>query len=68
MKSNKQDTGRYYIKYSGIAFQMILVVIGFTYLGIWVDGQILWKVKLFTIIGIMSGLGLSMYVLLKNIK
>jgi hypothetical protein len=68
MKSNNQGTGSYYIKYSGIAFQMIAVLVGFTYLGILIDGQILWKFKLFTILGVMAGLGLSMYVLLKNIK
>jgi ATP synthase protein I len=66
--NNKKPVGSDYIKYSGIAFQMIAIILVFTYGGFWLDGKIELKIPVFTILGILIGIALSLYQILRSLK
>lgn len=60
--------GSDYVKYSGIAFQMIAIILVFTYGGVWLDKQVEIKIPVFTLIGILLGIALSLYQVFRKLK
>jgi len=53
---------------SGIAFQMGATIYGFVYLGKWLDSKYNNGDKLFIIIATLLGVGVSLYVVLKQVN
>jgi len=53
---------------SGIAFQMGATIYGFVYLGKWLDSKYNNGDKLFIIIATLLGVGISLYVVLKQVN
>lgn len=53
-------------KYSGLAFQMIAIILLVLYGGIKLDNHLQKEFPLFTFIGAISGVVLSLYVVLKD--
>lgn len=63
--NKKQLTG--VIKYSGLAFQMIIVILLVLYGGIKLDQYLEREFPLFTILGAILGVFLSLYFALKDL-
>jgi uncharacterized membrane protein len=63
--SNKAPLGDY-ARYSGLAIQMGLIIGVFTWLGIWIDEQMAWQ-SVATVIGALLGVGVALYLVLKNL-
>lgn len=57
-----------YLKYSGLAFQMLAVIAVFTFGGIWADGLVSITFPVFTISLSMTGTFLSLYLLYRSVK
>lgn len=55
-----------YARYSGIAFQMIVLIGGGGYLGYWLDGKYDTR-PMWTVIGCLVGVGLSLWTLYKSL-
>ena len=55
-----------YARYSGIAFQMIILIGGGGYLGYWLDGKYDTR-PMWTVIGSLAGVGLSLWTLYKSL-
>lgn len=56
-----------YAKYMGLLIAMIVLMLVFTYAGIWVDKHFLLKKPIFTIIGVFIGLSIGFYNLIRGI-
>ncbi|MSP58173.1 MAG: AtpZ/AtpI family protein [Flavobacteriaceae bacterium] len=56
-----------FLKYTGMAFQMILIIVVCTFLGFYVDKNLPWKTSFATIFGMLLGVASSLYVILKKI-
>lgn len=56
-----------YIKFSGIAFQMIAVICVFSYLGVWLDEKHFNNYSAYTIIFSLIGVVLAMYMVIKQV-
>jgi ATP synthase protein I len=57
------EKGRNWIKYSGLAMQLIVTILVFTFLGQYLDGQLgtdPWLTVVFSLIGVVGGLYLSL--------
>ncbi|MBX2985385.1 MAG: AtpZ/AtpI family protein [Bacteroidia bacterium] len=67
-KKDNHDSGKNYIKYSGIAFQMIAIIFIFAYAGNWIDKHFSFKIPIFTLILSLTGVALSIYQLIRTIK
>jgi F0F1-type ATP synthase assembly protein I len=65
MKSDKKPLLSGYGHYSGIAFQMGLIIFGGTYGGIKLDEHIK-TAPLFTIVGSLGGIALAIYIVIKD--
>lgn len=65
-KSDALRSANAYLRYSGLAIQMgVLIGLG-AWLGLWLDGK--WQTgKLFTVICSLSALALSMYQLIREV-
>lgn len=69
-KKNQQDPKKQldnYIKFSGIAFQMIAVICLFAFFGVWLDGKFSNNFSLYTLIFSLLGVGLAMYFVIKQV-
>ncbi|MCO6494608.1 MAG: AtpZ/AtpI family protein [Bacteroidetes bacterium] len=66
--NNNQNPLKDYIKYSGIAFQMIVIICLSAFLGNWIDKHFDNKIPIFTLILSLSGVALSIYQLIRTIK
>ena len=64
-KKKKQLTG--VVKYSGLAFQMIVIILLVLYAGMKLDEYLEKEFPLFTIIGAFLGVILSLYFALKDL-
>lgn len=64
-KKKKQAAG--ILKYSGLAFQMIVVILVVLYGGMKLDDYLQKEFPLFTIIGAIAGVFLSLYFALKDL-
>ncbi len=57
-----------YLRYSGVAFQMIIIILCGLFAGIKADKYFSFKFPLFTLAGTLLGLVLAFYLLFKDIK
>lgn len=64
-KNKKQANA--YLKYSGIAFQMGIVIGLFAYAGNWGDEYWGFETPWLTILGSLLGVGLSLYILIRAV-
>ena len=49
-KQHTQNKYTYYIKYSGLTIQMMVIIFGGTYCGVRLDKYMAWKFPLFTVV------------------
>lgn len=67
--ARKPDTPQSsYAKYTGLAFQLIAVLLILTVSGNYLDKYLAWKLPLFTLLGALSGMSVSLYLLFKTIR
>lgn len=57
-----------YSRYTGIAFQMMAIIIFFLFIGIKLDKYFTIKFPIFTLFFVMIGVVLSMYVIIREFK
>jgi hypothetical protein len=57
-----------YLKYSGIGFQMIAIIGAFTYAGYKIDESYHHNVKWVTAIFSLTGVFISLYVIIRSVK
>ncbi len=55
-----------YLRYTGLGFTMIGVILAFTFGGWWLDKQVAWKFPVFTIVLSLLGIVASMIYLFKE--
>jgi ATP synthase protein I len=55
------------LRYSGLAFQMAAVLAVFAFAGHWLDRRLALSTPWFTLLGCLSGLGLSLYQLIRQL-
>jgi F0F1-type ATP synthase assembly protein I len=55
-----------YLRYTGLGFTMIGVILAFTFGGWWLDKQLAWKFPVFTIVLSLLGIVASMVYLFKE--
>ncbi|MSQ79366.1 MAG: AtpZ/AtpI family protein [Flavobacteriaceae bacterium] len=67
-KLPNQPSPHSYAKYTGLAFQLIAVILALTFGGNYLDKYLVWHFPLFTLLGALSGMGISLYLLFKTIK
>lgn len=65
LKDSSKQLARY-ARYSGLAFQMIVVVLVVLYGGIKLDEYLEWEFPLFTILGAVGGVVLAIYYAVKD--
>jgi len=65
--AKKENPLRDYAVFSGIAIQMLVIIAGAGWLGNWVDDTYGFD-RIFTGIGVLAGVGLSLYVVLIQLK
>jgi ATP synthase protein I len=65
-KKNNNLAWRKYAEITGIIIEMILIIGGFVYGGIWLDEQKFIDFPLFTIVLSLSGVAIAMYILIKQ--
>jgi len=65
--TKKNSSSNAYLKLSSAAFQMAAVIGGFTWLGTWLD-QKLNTSSLFTIILALFGVGIGLYLIIKEVN
>jgi len=56
-----------YAKYSSLAFQMLVVILLFIFGGYKLDHWLTWNFPLFTVLGSLIGVGMSIYIALKDL-
>ncbi len=69
MKTFQKDTQESagFLKYTGMAFQMILIIVSCTFLGFYADQNLPWKTPFATIVGMLLGVASSLYLILKKL-
>ena len=70
MKKEDQKPGKQlnnYIKFSGIAFQMIAIICLFAFFGVWLDGKFPNNFSAYTLIFSLLGVALAMYFVIKQV-
>jgi len=67
-EDQKRIQNRYneYLKYSGLAIQMILIIGGGTYGGFRLDKYLGWKIPVFTLLLSMLSVGLAIWYAVKD--
>ncbi len=55
-----------YLRYTGLGFTMMGIILVFTFGGWWLDGQLTWKFPVFTIVLSLLGITGSMVYLFKE--
>ena len=72
MKKDGNDLGtarksyNSYLRFTGLGFTMIGIILAFTFGGRWLDKQLVWKFPLFTIVLSLLGIVGSMVYLFKE--
>lgn len=67
MKINKQESTNY-LKYTGIAFQMIAIICVFAFLGNWADRYFKHATPWVTALGCVVGVCVSIYQVIRQLK
>lgn len=57
-----------YLRYTGLGFTMVGVVVGFTFLGHWLDGVIGWEWPMLTVLMALFGVVAAMIHLFKETR
>lgn len=65
-KNNVFQSGRAYVKYSGMAIQMAVIITVFAYGGKWLDAW-LGFAPAGVVVGSLSGVGISLYIFIKQV-
>jgi F0F1-type ATP synthase assembly protein I len=65
--TKKNSSSNAYLKLSSAAFQMAAVIGGFTWLGTWLDQKFNTS-SLFTIILALFGVGIGLYLIIKEVN
>jgi F0F1-type ATP synthase assembly protein I len=66
-QKNPEDTGlRAYARYSGLAFQMIIIILGTTWIGTKLDKLFDWGTPVFTIVLSLLGVFTAIYTTLRD--
>jgi hypothetical protein len=65
-RKNRIKGASAYMKYSGMAFQMAIIICAFAFGGQWVDKQIQHEYT-FTVIGSLLGVGFALYLFIKQV-
>ncbi len=65
--TEKNKSTNAYLKLSSAAFQMAAVIGGFTWLGTWLDQQFATS-SLFTVILALLGVGIGLYLIIKEVN
>lgn len=68
LSPKKHSRPKSYGYYSSLAFQAIVIIVGFIFLGRWLDGYHSLHVPLATIFCIVFGSALGLYVLIKGLS
>jgi hypothetical protein len=55
-KEKVQRGANSYLRYTGLGFTMIGVILAFTFGGRWLDQQLEWRYPVFTVVGAMLGI------------
>ena len=66
-KKDKKSQLNPYLKYSGLVFQLGLIIGLFTFLGQWLDKKMEMETPWYTVVFSLSGVGLGLYTSLKGI-
>lgn len=66
-RENNQKTTNAFVRYSGMAFQMIVVLLVAAYSGQWLDGHFQNKQPWFTLVLLLIGVVASMYLIIKTV-
>lgn len=56
-----------YVRFSGVAFQMIAIILLFSFLGVWLDGKFINENSIYTIICSLLGVALAIYIVIKQV-
>lgn len=56
-----------YLKFSGVAFQMIAIICIFSYFGVWLDGKFPNNYSAYTIVFSLTGVIFAMYLIIKQV-
>ena len=67
-KGTKTKNTRAYLKYSGLAFQLVATILIFVYLGHWIDGKMGNETPWFTLLLAIVAVVGSMYRLIKGLS
>lgn len=65
-KNNLSQSGRAYVKYSGMAIQMAVIITVFAYGGKWLDSW-LGCAPAGVVVGSLAGVGISLYIFIKQV-
>jgi len=68
VKKEDTNTGNNYLKYSGLGFQMIAIIGAFTYAGYKIDEANHHNTKWVTAVLSLTGVFISLYVVIRSIK
>ncbi len=63
-----QDNASAWLRFSGIGFQMAVIIGLGAYGGWWADGRTGWEFPAFTLIGSLGGVALAMWVLFRETR
>ena len=61
MPTPKKKQANDFIKYSSMAFQMGIIILGMTYGGVKLDKYLQWKFPVFTVTFAISSVGIALY-------
>ena len=67
MPMSKKKPANDFIKYSSMAFQMGIIILGSTYGGVRLDKYLQWKFPVFTVVFAISSVGIALYQVLKGL-
>ncbi len=68
MKQNQLNNSRSFLQYTSMALQMIVTIVGATFLGRYVDQKAQNKFPLGTLLGVFIGLGITFYRVFQSLK
>lgn len=68
VKQNQTNQNRSFLSYTGMAFQMIVTILVGTFLGRFIDAKTNSKFPVFTLIGILGGIALSLFRVFQSLK
>jgi ATP synthase protein I len=67
-KKEDGDTGNSYLKYSGLGFQMIVIIGGFAYAGHKIDESAKHSVQWVTAAMSLAGVFISLFIVIRSVK